>query len=170
MEPVQAKEKTESFPPHQPMRLEPATRRLALVSAAAGILAVTLFPVRQGLLALVRAGQWPEFSLSDILLRTRYDGISDPILNVLLFLPLGCFAVDPHLPCRRPWRRVAAAGLAGALFSAAIEFVQSGVPGRWPSLLDIAANGSGAALGAWLLLSAARLRAGKVSTGPTPFP
>lgn len=166
----QAKEKAESFPPFQPLRLEPATRLLALVSTAFGILAVTLFPVRTGLLSLVRAGVWPDWSLSAVLTRTEYTGLSDVTLNVIIFLPLGCFAIDPLSPASRPWLRVAGAGLAGTLFSLAIEFLQSGVPGRYPSLLDIATNGCGAALGAWLLLDAARRRSGKVSTEPTPSP
>jgi VanZ family protein len=74
----------------------------------------------------------------------------DMIANVLLFLPLG-FLFRASAASERA-RRPGTALVLGVVASAAIEAVQLYLPGRFPSLVDIATN----ALGAW---AGARLHA-----------
>lgn len=76
----------------------------------------------------------------------------DLVTNVLLFLPIGF--VWPLAAGRRPRAQLAAVGIAGALASAALEAAQVFLPGRYPSLIDVATNGAGAVLGAALRLAA----------------
>ncbi len=71
-------------------------------------------------------------------------GSADLILNIVLFVPLG--AALGHLG----WRRLKV-GLAALLIAAAIELAQVVIPGRSPTLRDIAMNATGAWLGAALL-------------------
>ena len=74
----------------------------------------------------------------------------DMIANVLLFLPLG-FLFRASAASERGRRPLTALAL-GLVASAAIEAVQLYLPGRFPSLVDVATN----ALGAW---AGARLHA-----------
>lgn len=129
--------------------LEGPTRWLALVSCAMGILAVTLFPVRAGLVDGFREGHWPRGAFEALWSRTEYVTAGDIFFNVLLFMPLGFFALPAERSLRRGGRFYAL--LVGVGLSASIELVQAAVPGRWPSLLDILANGLGAWLGALVL-------------------
>ncbi|MEV3901258.1 VanZ family protein [Mycobacterium sp. NPDC050551] len=72
--------------------------------------------------------------------------------NVLLFIPFGMLAAA-YLTRRRWWLAM----LAGAAASAGIELTQAVLlPGRDPSLSDIAANTAGATLGV-LVVSVIRL-------------
>jgi VanZ family protein len=73
-------------------------------------------------------------------------GPFDVAANVLLFLPLG-FLFPLVLPVEREPSPVEVLGL-GMLLSASIESVQIFEPGRFPSLVDIATNATGAMLGA----------------------
>ncbi len=70
-------------------------------------------------------------------------GPVDFVLNIVLFLPFGLLG---RFLFERP--RVLFWLVAGALASAAIETIQLAIPGRMSTLLDVLANGSGAALGA----------------------
>lgn len=104
-----------------------------LLGYLAGItLVITLAPFR--------------FAVPDALtLSWRLDG-GDLVANVLLFMPLGfLFRAAARAPTARHPLGALAAGLAA---SAAIETAQVFLPGRFPSPLDIAANGLGAYLGA----------------------
>jgi VanZ family protein len=68
--------------------------------------------------------------------------------NVLLFVPLGVLVV--WILGRRYWWT---GGVAGMLLSALIELAQLVfLPDRYPTLLDVAANAAGAALGGLLTL------------------
>jgi len=70
----------------------------------------------------------------------------DLILNVVMFLPLGFFWQSAHLRSgERAWWMV---GVFGVALSAGIEGGQLFLASRFTSLLDIATNGVGAALGA----------------------
>jgi hypothetical protein len=148
--------------------VEAASRRFALFSVTVAILVITLFPAGAGLLERMREGTWPEVSTAGLVGGLRKANAPDILLNVLLFVPFGVFAAapgtsgtpgTPGFGSRR--RRAARAALAGALLSAAVEVVQGLLPGRFPSLADIVANGLGAWLGAWLILAwAARERIG----------
>jgi len=75
-------------------------------------------------------------------------GFAEAAANVVLFIPLGFLF---RLARPRPEDRWALGALAaGLLASVAIELTQLFLPGRYPALLDIATNGAGAMLGAWL--------------------
>jgi hypothetical protein len=76
--------------------------------------------------------------------------LGDVLNNVLLFVPLGFLGrlvLGPGPPAASQ-ARVAAAG---ALLSATVEAVQLYLPGRFPSLVDVATNTLGAWLGAVIL-------------------
>ena len=72
---------------------------------------------------------------------------SDVLGNVLLFLPLGFLfrAAVRSAAARRPL----AAFASGAAASVAFEAAQLFLPGRFPSPVDVLANGAGAGLGAF---------------------
>jgi hypothetical protein len=123
--------------------LETPTRALALVSCALGILAVTVFPVRAGLLRSLEAGLWSHWTWREMAVKSLESGPGDVFFNILLFLPLGFFARGDR-PARHRGLWIA---LAGFSFSFAIETLQSGIPGRFPSLVDLATNTFGAWLG-----------------------
>jgi hypothetical protein len=112
------------------------------------ILAATLIPSRNGPLR--------PFSSCFV---CDFRWLADGVLNVGLFLPLG-MAIGWR--GKSFWR----ATLAGAALSAAVELLQTRIPGRDPELRDIIANTIGAALGAalvyrpriWLLPTARAFR------------
>jgi len=70
----------------------------------------------------------------------------DVVANVFLFLPLG-FLFPLVLPAEREPSPIEVLGL-GMLLSASIETVQIFEPGRFPSLVDVTTNATGAMLGA----------------------
>lgn len=67
--------------------------------------------------------------------------------NVLMFVPIGVFFAGAVLPGRRFWMVPVAAVVSGA-----VETAQLFLPGRVPSMTDLAANTVGAALGVVLLV------------------
>jgi hypothetical protein len=89
------------------------------------ILVVTLVPLH--------------FRLPAELVLTGFVSLSDLIANVALFVPLGFLLAFGGVP--RPL-------VLGFLLSAAIEICQEFIPGRFPSLLDVATNALGAGIGA----------------------
>lgn len=132
--------------------------RLALGALWVGALAlITLTP---GTPAGPHAARLPSVCL---ICGTR--GLSDAVLNTVLFLPLGLV-----LGVRRGVGTALAAGL---LMSAGIESVQLLLDGRNASLGDVFWNGMGAALGAqvtllfrsWLVGPVPPRRAGVTATG-----
>jgi len=80
----------------------------------------------------------------------RYWTVFDLVINVLAYLPLGFFLALAlrRLPGR--WTPACIALLLGALLSLGLECVQSWLPSRVASNLDLACNTIGAALGALL--------------------
>lgn len=105
-------------------------RRVVVAAITVVILAVTLTPpgggVRQEFSFCVACGRrW----------------LSDGLLNIALFVPLGIAA---GWNARSFWR----VALASALLSTLIELIQLAVPGRDPELADIIFNAAGAACGA----------------------
>jgi glycopeptide antibiotics resistance protein len=80
----------------------------------------------------------------------RYWTTFDLAINVLAYTPLGFFLALAlrRLPGR--WTAACAALLLGALISLGLECVQSWLPSRVPSNLDLACNSTGAGLGALL--------------------
>ncbi|KVX17758.1 teicoplanin resistance protein VanZ [Burkholderia ubonensis] len=84
----------------------------------------------------------------------RYVTAFDVVTNVLGYLPFGALAV---LALHPRWRGVGAtliAGVLGALLSGAMEALQTYLPTRVASNLDLAANALGALLGAALMAPA----------------
>jgi VanZ family protein len=98
------------------------------------------------------AGALPE-SLAQIQWRLFEEGqrafsVPDVLSNVLLFAPFGFLAVGARLK-PAPSAAATAAGVVGlaTLLAAMIEVGQLFAPGRVSSLIDVAANGTGALLG-----------------------
>ncbi len=81
-------------------------------------------------------------------------GWSDLVMNVLMFVPFG-FVYQLTRPRGAPpdWLRVV---LLGAAVSGAIETLQLFSPTRFTSLLDLATNTAGAAIGAWAFVRLAQ--------------
>lgn len=82
----------------------------------------------------------------------RYITAFDLVTNFAAYLPLGFFALLALHPHLRGVPALAAAGLAGSFLSLALEALQTYLPSRIPSNLDLATNGLGAFAGAGLAL------------------
>lgn len=105
-------------------------RRALLAVAVVAILALTLTPF----------GSRPPGPFSTCV-ACGPRGLADGILNLLLFVPLGCFLAW--------YSRASLASLVfGLLLSTAIELLQTIIPGRDPSLSDIIFNTAGTVVGA----------------------
>ncbi|HEX3178030.1 MAG TPA: VanZ family protein [Methylomirabilota bacterium] len=76
--------------------------------------------------------------------------LADVAVNAALFAPIGwgVHRVARSYTRRQAVRILLAVG-AAALFSFAMEAVQLWLPGRYSSIVDVAVNTLGAALGAW---------------------
>lgn len=83
----------------------------------------------------------------------RYITAFDLLTNFTAYMPLGFFALLALYPRVRGLLALAAAGLAGCLLSLALEALQTYLPSRIPSNLDLATNGLGAFAGAGLALA-----------------
>jgi len=82
----------------------------------------------------------------------RYITAFDLVTNLAAYLPLGFFALLALHPLLRGAPALAAAGLAGCVLSLALEALQTYLPSRIPSNLDLATNGLGAFAGAGVAL------------------
>ena len=93
--------------------------------------------------------QWaPAHGLTDIW------GWSDLVMNVLMFVPFGfVYQLTRPRGAAPDWPQVA---VLGAAISGAIEILQLFSPMRYSSLMDVVANTTGAAVGAWLFARLAR--------------
>ena len=88
----------------------------------------------------------------------RYWTAFDLAINALAYLPLGFLLTLALRRVLGRWFAALAALLLGALFSLAMECVQTWLPSRVPSNLDLVCNSLGAALGAlWALWQDKRL-------------
>jgi VanZ family protein len=72
----------------------------------------------------------------------------DLAVNVIGYVPLGALAVLAMYPRLRGTQAVAAASMAGIALALLLESVQSYLPSRVPSNLDLLTNGSGMLIGA----------------------
>lgn len=118
--------------------IKPSVHQLLLAAALAAILAATLTPAGTDL--------QPEFSRC-LVCGSR--GVSDAIVNVILFAPLGAALAFGG---RTGWRSV----LLGGLLSCGVEVAQIFIPGRDPSLGDVTFNTLGTAAGQGLFWLAGR--------------
>ncbi|WP_091993689.1 VanZ family protein [Paraburkholderia lycopersici] len=84
----------------------------------------------------------------------RYWTVFDIVTNVLGYMPFGVLVVLAAWPRRRGLPAVLLAALAGTLFSGLMEAVQTWLPTRVASNLDLASNVLGALLGAALVAPA----------------
>ncbi len=82
----------------------------------------------------------------------RYVTAFDLVTNFAGYLPLGFFALLALHPRLHGALALVAAGLAGCLLSLALEALQTYLPSRIPSNLDLATNGLSAFAGAGLAL------------------
>ena len=83
----------------------------------------------------------------------RYITAFDLVTNFAAYAPLGFFALLALHPLLRGARALVAAGLAGCFLSLNLEALQTFLPSRIPSNLDLATNGLGAFAGAGLALA-----------------
>ena len=83
----------------------------------------------------------------------RYITAFDLVTNLLAYMPLGFFALLALHPLLRGVPAFLAAGLAGCALSLNLEALQTYLPSRVPSNLDLATNGLGAFAGAGLALA-----------------
>ncbi|MBC7415118.1 MAG: VanZ family protein [Herminiimonas sp.] len=72
----------------------------------------------------------------------------DLVTNVIAYVPLGVLAVFALFPFVRSWGAVLLATLGGVLLSGSMEAVQTFLPSRVSSNLDLLTNSSGVCLGA----------------------
>ncbi|HZG21775.1 MAG TPA: VanZ family protein [Herbaspirillum sp.] len=79
-----------------------------------------------------------------------YWTVFDVWTNVAGYAPLGALLVLAMYPRIRPWQAIWPATLAGVLLSAGMEAVQTYLPTRVSSNLDLLTNAAGTALGALL--------------------
>ncbi|MCL7979147.1 MAG: VanZ family protein [marine benthic group bacterium] len=113
-------------------RLRSRRARAAIVAAILllAVLVLTLAPVESTETAIPGTCIW-----------CGHFALADAILNVILFVPLGLALGLRGRPA--PWR----AWLGLTLLAGAIEVVQIFLPGRFPTLSDVIANSTGAAIG-----------------------
>lgn len=78
----------------------------------------------------------------------KYFILSDVIVNILGFIPLGFLAVAAGAPGTSRWRHIAAVVAGCSLFSFSLEFCQNYLISRVASNLDLASNALGALIGA----------------------
>lgn len=131
-------------PPPAPLPVPSPTRarlsRALFLYSVGVVLVITLAPFRFAVpreVTVFHVGSWPDFAA-----------------NVLLFLPLGFLYPLTRAEGGR-WLPARAA-LFGALLSAGIEAAQLFEPGRYPSWVDLLANGGGALAGGLLQRAVAR--------------
>ncbi len=77
----------------------------------------------------------------------RYWTVFDLVANVIGYVPLGALLVLSLHPALRGGRAMLSAAAAGILLAAALESLQSYLPSRVPSNLDLITNATGTVLG-----------------------
>ena len=78
----------------------------------------------------------------------RWWTLSDVLLNVLAYVPFGLFGALATWPTAGARRSILWTVMAGFALSLSLEALQSWLPSRIPSRLDVLANGSGTLIGA----------------------
>jgi VanZ family protein len=96
----------------------------------------------------------------------RYVTAFDLLANFLAYFPLGFLAALAAYPKLRGWRAAALGALVAVLVSLTLEALQSYLPARIPSNLDLATNAFGGIAGAFAgtLAAESRAREGKWRT------
>ncbi len=127
-----------------------------LFASVAGVLLVTLYPYDFRGISYV--AHYPDARAAAAASWWRMLGVP---LNVALFVPLGLALRGTLTQCRSEAGIVLLAGLLGAAVSAGVESLQSQLPSRIPSTIDLITNTTGTAIGALLFpVSHARILAG----------
>jgi VanZ family protein len=80
----------------------------------------------------------------------RYRTVFDLVTNVAAYIPLGILLVMALYPAVKKYAAILLAVALGALLSASLEAVQTFLPSRVPSNLDLFANTAGTVIGALL--------------------
>ena len=152
---------TDTTPDQRPLRQRLRQKPLALSLAYVGIIVYASLYTNHGWrdnglgLFDFLAGDWP-----------RYWTWQDALFNVLAYLPLGFLLTLAPTHRRSPWGRILLPVLFGFTLSASLEALQTLIPGRVSSSLDLLFNTLGTLIGAtlslfWgpsLLAAASRLR------------
>lgn len=139
---------TPSRGPRRPSGRRSRLVRYLLAGYTLLIAYASLYPFRawrepaEALLAFLLA-PWP-----------RYYTLTDVVLNVLGYAPLGFLLALALLPLIARRAAAVVATLAGALLSLGMEAIQQFMPDRVASNLDLLANGLGALIGAALAVTA----------------
>ena len=136
---------------------------VTLLAYIACVLVITLWPSPPdpgAIPLLVRVLAWAH----DAGLPAAFDVATlEVVANVAMFVPLGVLVASSRR-VRRAWLAVPA----GLALSGAVETVQVFVPGRYPTLQDVAANTTGAALGLAAVVAHRAWRARRAAPGETP--
>lgn len=152
---------TDTTPDQRPLRQRLRQKPLTLSLAYVGIIVYASLYTNHGWrdnglgLFDFLAGDWP-----------RYWTWQDALFNVLAYLPLGFLLTLAPTHRRSPWGRILLPVLFGFTLSASLEALQTLIPGRVSSSLDLLFNTLGTLMGAtlslfWgpsLLAAASRLR------------
>ncbi len=116
---------------------------VTLLAYTACVLVVTLWPSPPGPASnpwVLRVLDW----VHSVGVPEAFDLVTaEVVANVVMFVPLGLLLAS-SARVRHPWLAVAV----GTVLSAAIETTQIALPGRYPTVQDVAANSAGAAIGA----------------------
>lgn len=86
----------------------------------------------------------------------QYWTVFDVVVNVIGYIPLGMLMVLAVYPFLRGIWAIIGAAILGVLVSGAMEAVQTYLPSRVPSSLDLLTNSAGALVGAFIGLAGAR--------------
>jgi VanZ family protein len=145
-----------------PARHPPVLIRLLALAVAIAIAYVSLHPLSDWRLRQPSAFDFLSQGFP------RFYSQADIVSNVAAYVILGVLVALGWYPRRRGWLAVPLAAVAGLLLSLALETLQSFLPLRVPTLMDVAANVGGAAVGGVLGALVARFRRQGRITGRIP--
>jgi VanZ family protein len=143
-------------------RHPPVLIRILALAVAAAIAYVSLHPLAEWRLRQPSALSFLSQGFP------RFYSHADVLSNIAAYVILGVLVALGWYPRRRAWLAVALATAAGLLLSLGLETMQSYLPARVPSLLDLTANTTGAALGGMLGALVGLFRRQGRRTGPVP--
>lgn len=137
------------FNPRRP----PTLTRLLFLAVTAAIVYLSLYPLTGWRL---RQPSMFSFFLHGL---PRHYSQADVVSNIAAYVLFGLLLLLGWFDSDRPLRAVVGTGLLGFVLSASLESLQSYLPARVPSLLDVYANVAGTLLGATFAIAVGRSRA-----------